>query len=89
MALLLSWFMPPLLVAGLALLLSLRFSAQIASALAYGSWLIVLALDTLSPLQGSLLTPLSEMLLGFLGLALLAAALLRLHVTMHRLLPRI
>jgi hypothetical protein len=87
LALLLSWFMPLLLVAGLALLLSLRFSAQIASALAYGSWLIALALDSLSRLQVSLLTPPSEMLLGILGLALLAAALLRLQAVMHRLLP--
>ena len=88
LALLLSWFMPLLLVAGLALLLSLRLSVQTAAALAYGSWLTVLALDTLSPLQVLLLTPLSEALLGGLGLALLAIALLRLHTDMHRLLPR-
>ena len=40
-------------------------------------------------LQVSLLTPLGDTLLGNLGLALLAAALLRLHAVMHRLLPRI
>ena len=89
LALLLSWFMPLLLVAGLALLLSLRLSVQVATSLAYGSWLVVLTLAILSPLQVSLLTPLSEMLLGVLGLALLAIALLRLHSAMYRLLPRV
>ena len=88
LALLLSWFMPLLLVAGLALLLSLRLSIQTAAALAYGSWLAVLALDTISPLQALPLTSLSDVLLGGIGLALLAIALLRLHINMHRLLPR-
>jgi hypothetical protein len=88
LALMLSWFMPLLLVAGLALLLSLRLSVQAAAALAYGSWLAVLALDTLSPFQAFPLTPLSEALMGSLGLALLAIALLRLHTATHRLLPR-
>jgi hypothetical protein len=88
LALTLSWFMPLLLVAGLALLLSLRLSVQTAAALAYGSWLAFLALDTLSPLQAFPLTPLSDVLLGSLGLALLALALLRLHLDLHRLLPR-
>jgi hypothetical protein len=87
LALMLSWFMPLLLVAGLALLLSLRLSVQAAAALAYGSWLAVLALDTLSPFQALPLTPLSEALVGGLGLALLTLALLRLHTAMHRLLP--
>ncbi|HEY7127512.1 MAG TPA: hypothetical protein VH540_26530 [Ktedonobacterales bacterium] len=89
LALLLSWFMPLLLVARLALLLSLRLSAQAAASLAYGSWLAVLSLDTLSPLQVLPLTPLSEALLGGLGLALLAIALLCLHTGMYRLLPRV
>ena len=88
LTLMLSWFMPLLLVAGLALLLSLRLSVQAAAALAYGSWLAVLALDTLSPFQAFPLTPLSEALMGSLGLALLAIALLRLHAAMHLLLPR-
>jgi hypothetical protein len=88
LALLLSWFMPLLLVAGLALLLSLRLSVQAAASLAYGSWLAVLALDTISPIQALPLTPLSETLLGGLGLALLAIVLLRLHAAMPRLLPR-
>ena len=88
LALLLSWFMPLLLVAGLALLLSLRLSAQTAAFLAYGSWLAVLALDSASPLQALSLTPLSEVLLGVLGLAGFFIALLRLRTGMHRLLPR-
>ncbi len=88
LALLLSWFMPLLLVAGLALLLSLRLSVQAAGSLAYGSWLAVLAFDGISPLQVLPFTPLSDVLLGSLGLALLAVALLRLHADMHRLLPR-
>jgi hypothetical protein len=89
LALMLSWFMPLLLVAGLALILSLRLSVQVAAALAYGSWLAFLALDALSPLQAFQLTSLSYTLLGCLGLALLAIALLRLRVEMHRLLPRV
>jgi hypothetical protein len=88
LALLLSWFMPVVLVAGLALLLSLRLSVQIAAALSYGSWLAVLALDTISPLQALLFTPLSHVLLGCLGLALLATVLLHLHAAMPHLLPR-
>lgn len=88
LALLLSWFMPLLLVTGLALLLSQRLSAQAAAALAYGSWLAVLALDITLPLQAFPLTPLSETLLGGLGLALLAIALLCLHINPHRLLHR-
>lgn len=88
LALMLSWFMPLLLVAGLALLLSLRLPIQTAAALAYGSWLAVLALDTMSSIRVLPLTPLSNALLGALGLALLAVALLRLHADMPRLLPR-
>ena len=88
LALLLSWFMPLLLVAGLALLLSLHFSVQTAASLAYGSWLAFLALDINLPLQAFPLTSLSDSLLGGLGLALLVIALLCLHIDMHRLLPR-
>ncbi len=87
LALMLSWFMPLLLVAGLALLLSLRLPVQAAASLAYGSWLAVLAIDTTSTLQVLPLAPPSEALLGCVGLALLAIALLRLHADMHRLLP--
>jgi hypothetical protein len=89
LALLISWFMPLLLVAGLALLLSLRLSIQAAAALAYGSWLALLALSATFQFQAPLLTTLAEVILGGLGMALLAFALLRLHSNMHRLLPRI
>src|SRR5262245_7453121 len=58
LALLLSCFMPLLLVAGLALLLSLCLSVQTAAALAYGSWLAFLAVGTFPPLQAFPLTPL-------------------------------
>ena len=87
LALTLSWFMPLLLVAGLALLLSLYVSAQVAAALAYGSWLAILILNSLSSLQVFPLTLLSQTLLGGIGLALLGIALLRLHTDLSRLLP--
>ncbi len=88
LALTLAWIMPMLLVAGLALLLSLRLSIQAAASVAYGSWLAFLALGAAAPLQAPPLTPLSEALLGGLGLALVAVALLRIHTDMGRLLPR-
>ena len=87
LALALSWLMPLLLVAGLALLLSLRLSVQAAASLAYGSWLAFLTISSTSHLQVLLLAPLLEVLLGCLGLAGLFIALLRLHTNMHRLLP--
>lgn len=85
----LAWFMPLLLVAGLALLLMLRFSVQAASAVAYGSWLAFLAISAVSHLQGLLLAPALLVLPGCIGLAELALALLRMHANMHRLLPHI
>jgi hypothetical protein len=87
LALTLSWFMPLLLVAGLALLLSLRLSVQAAAALAYGSWLAVLVLNATSSLQLLSLTPLSQTVLGGIGVALLCIALLRLRTDLRRLLP--
>ena len=84
LALTLSWLMPLLLVAGLALLLSLRLSVQAAAALAYGSWLV---LGIVSPLQALLFAPELLVLPGCIGLVLLAITLLRLHTSMHRLLP--
>jgi hypothetical protein len=87
LALTLSWLMPLLLVAGLALLLSLRLSVQAAASLAYGSWLAFLAISTISNLQALLLAPALLVLPGCIGLALLAIALLRMHTNMHRLLP--
>lgn len=89
LALTLSWLMPLLLVAGLALLLSLRLSTQAAASLAYVSWLAFLVISTIPNLQALLLTPALLVLPGCIGLALLFIALLRLHVDMHRLLPRL
>lgn len=88
LTLLLSWFMPLLLVAGLALLLSLRFPMQTAASLAYGSWLVILVINATSMLPVLPLTPLTDTLVGAVGLAMLALALLRLHANAHRLLPR-
>jgi hypothetical protein len=87
LALTLSWLMPLLLVAGLALLLSLRLSIQAAASVAYGSWLALLAINVTWGIQILPLAPLSESLLGVIGVALLAVALLRLQPGMHRLLP--
>ena len=72
--------------AGLALLLSLRLSIQAAASLAYGSWLAVLAIGTISNLQTLLLAPELSVLLGCIGLALLVIALLCIHTNMHHLL---
>jgi hypothetical protein len=87
LALTLSWLMPLLLVAGLALLLSLRLSVQTAASLAYGSWLAFLGISSTSNLQALLLAPVLSVLPGCIGLVLLSVALLRLHANMHRLLP--
>ncbi len=88
LSLTLSWFMPLLLVAGAALLLSLRLATQEAAALAYGGWLAVLAISVLSQKQAVLLAPRTEALMGCLGLALLALALVRLHAELYHVLPR-
>ena len=87
LALTLSWFTPLLLVAGLALLLSLRLSIQVAASLAYGSWLALLTISTISNLQSLLLAPALLVLPGCIGLAGLSIGLLCLHADMHRLLP--
>ena len=84
----LTFLMPLLLVAGLALLLSLCLSMQVAASLAYGSWLAFLAISTVSNLQQLHLTPALLVLPGGIGLALLTIALLRMHASMHRLLPQ-
>src|SRR5438132_7024019 len=87
LALTLAWLMPLLLVAGLALLLSLRLSVQAAASLAYGSWLALLTISTISNLQSLLLAPALLVLPGCIGLAGLSIGLLCLHADMHRLLP--
>lgn len=80
----LAWLMPLLLVAGLALLLTLRFPVQAAASLAYGSWLAFLAVDTLARLS---FTPQLSVLPGGIGVVLLGIALLCMHTEAHRLLP--
>jgi len=89
LALALSWLMPLLLVAGLALLLSLRLPVQAAASLAYGGWLAFLAVSSTSNLQALLLAPPLEIFVGCIGLAGLSIALLRMHTNMHRLLPHV
>jgi hypothetical protein len=88
LALALSWLMPLLLVAGLALLLSLRLSTQAAASLAYVSWLAFLSISPIANLQALLLSPALLVLPGCIGLALLSIALLRLHANIHCLLPQ-
>jgi hypothetical protein len=86
------WLMPLLLVAGLALLLSLRLPVQTAAAISYGGWLALLALDSTGALGSrAFFLPLSEQVEGgmsLLGLALLVIALLRFQAAVSRLLPR-
>jgi hypothetical protein len=89
LTLMLAWFMPLLMVAGLALLLSLRLSVQAAASLAYGGWLAFLAISIIFPLRLLLLAPALAVLPGCIGLALLAIALSLIHANMHRLLPHI
>jgi hypothetical protein len=88
LALTLSWLMPLLLVAGLALLLSLRLSIRTAASLAYGSWLAFVGISAVSPFQTLLLSPSLLVLPGGIGLAGLTIGLLRMHASMHRLLPQ-
>jgi hypothetical protein len=83
-----SWLMPLLLVAGLALLLSLRLSIGTAASVAYGSWLAFVGISAVPPFQTLLLTPALLVLPGGIGLAGLSIALLRIHASMHRLLPQ-
>ena len=78
----------PYLVAGLALLLSLRLSIRIAASLAYGSWLAFVGISAIPTFQTLLLTPALLVLPGGIGLAGLTIALLRMHAGMHRLLPQ-
>lgn len=84
-----SWLMPLLLVAGLALLLALRLSLPFAAALAYGSWLALLAIDVASGHQALPLTVQSEALLGSIGALLLSIAVGRFHAGVPRLLPHV
>jgi hypothetical protein len=90
----LHWLMPLLLVAGIALVLSLRLPSALAAASAYGIWLGVLAawyaltewdwLQLVVP-QGSTLPVAIELTLGIVGLGLLALGTVRLPADTARL----
>lgn len=86
-ALTLSWFMPLLLVAGLALALSLRLPIQAAATVSYMTWLAILASRPTIGLQLVPFTSLANALLGGIGLALLCVALGRMHADLSHLLP--
>jgi hypothetical protein len=87
------WLMPLLLVAGLALVLSLRVPAALAAALAYGCWLGALGLyywlfTAVAPKGAIPTVPMSmEIALGLAGLALLTVGTLRFPTSVPRLLP--
>ena len=87
LALTLSWLMPLLLVAGLALVLSLRLPLQTGVAIAYTSWLGFLGVAA----AGSMPSPISASVLlafaGAVGVALMTIALARLRGDVQRLLP--
>lgn len=86
----LAWLMPLLLVAGLALLLSLRWSIRTAATLAYGVWLTLLILSLAAKVQeypAPLLTTGGVALAGLVGLVLLLIAAFSLRSTTTRLLP--
>jgi hypothetical protein len=87
----LHWLMPLLLVAGIALVLSLRLPSALAAAIAYGVWLGVLAFwyaltqwimvqsaTAHGGAEVSLLSVVVELALGVVGLCLLAVGALRL-----------
>lgn len=77
----LDWLVPLLLVAGLALVLSLWLSVPSATALAYSSWLLLV----LSTDHFTLLASLSgKLLLGGVGVVLLALALWRFTLQIPR-----
>jgi hypothetical protein len=95
LAITLHWLMPLLLVAGLALVLSLRLRAAVAAGLAYSCWLAAIALYY-SLFDGELhlsagMTPAIpsgvELTLGLAGLALLTIGILRFRASVPRLLP--
>ncbi len=69
------WLVPLLVVAGLALLLSLRLTVPLAAALAYSSWLVLLFLS--SDILSILLSLNGELILGMVGLSMLVIAVWR------------
>ncbi|MBO0687567.1 MAG: hypothetical protein J2P45_30835 [Candidatus Dormibacteraeota bacterium] len=83
----LSWFMPLLLVAGLALLLSLRLPLRAGVSLAYIGWLAFLAVTAVGSVPSPISPPVLLGVAGGVGVALLAIALMRLRAEVHRLVP--
>jgi hypothetical protein len=90
----LHWMAPLFLVAGLALVLSLRFSFATAAGIAYVVWLsgLGLAVYQWAPLPGSWLVPLAsssmEVVLGVIGLSGIVIALMCMPWRLPALLPR-
>lgn len=76
------WLIPLLLVAGLALVLSLWLSILLATALAYSSWLLLLVLST--GYLDILLSPSGELLLGGVGIVMLVITLWRFTLQIPR-----
>jgi hypothetical protein len=95
LALTLHWLTPLLLVAGLALVLSLRLSAALASGVAYACWLAGLGLfysfaSSLAPAGAyspAILPIAIEIAIGVLGIALLSLGTLRFPNSVTRMLP--
>jgi hypothetical protein len=98
LALTLHWLTPLLLVAGLALMLSLRLPIALASGIAYGCWLAGLSLyysiassmervGQYAPAPPPTLPIGVELALGLAGLALLSVGTWRLPANISRMLP--
>ncbi len=68
----LTWLVPLLVVAGLTLLLSLRFPVSLSATLAYTCWLVLMFLGPV--IMANLLTINGELLLGLAGLFMLVFA---------------
>ena len=80
----LDWLMPLLLIMGLTLLLSLRFSIYLAAAIAYVGWLMLLVLTL--PIYGEVLSfsLLSLLAMGLVGILFLAIAVRSIPVAIAR-----
>ncbi|HEX8221028.1 MAG TPA: hypothetical protein VF914_17690 [Chloroflexia bacterium] len=88
--LMLHWLAPLLSVSGLALLFSVRLSAEVAAGLAYALWLAVLAISLTEEAPGRLrpLLDSGEAVLALAGMGLLALGIARSRATVPLLLPR-
>lgn len=80
----LDWLMPLLLIMGLTLLLSLRFSIYVAAAIAYVGWLLLLGLTL--PVYGGALSfsLLSLLAMGLAGLLFLVIAVRSIPISIAR-----